>query len=48
MLKTFGSIDEDKKQLIQKTFGDLFNTARRNLDTLLKYGSLPYNQKKKK
>jgi len=45
MLKTFGSIDENKKQLIQKTFGDLFNTARRNLDALLKYGSLPYNQK---
>jgi len=48
MLKTFGSIDENKKQLIQKAFGDLFNAARRNLDTLLKYGSLPYNQKQKK
>jgi len=48
MLKTFGSIDENKKQLIQKTFGDLFNAARRNLDTLLKHGSLPYNQKHKK
>jgi len=46
MLKTFGSIDEKKKQLIQKTFGDLFNAARRNLDTLLKHDSLPYNQKK--
>ena len=45
MLKTFGSIDENKKQLIQKTFGDLFDTARRNFDALLKYGSLPYNQK---
>jgi len=46
MLKTFDSINENKKQLIQKTFGDLFNIARRNLDTLLKPGSLPNNQKK--
>jgi hypothetical protein len=45
MLKTFGSTDENTKQLIQKTFGDLFNTARRNFDALLKYGSLPNNQK---
>jgi hypothetical protein len=45
MLKSIGSTDENTKQLIQKTFGDLFNTARRNFDALLKYGSLPDNQK---
>lgn len=48
MLKTFGSADENTKQLIQKTFGDLFNAARRNFDTLFKYGSLPSNKKQKK
>jgi len=37
MIKTFGGIDENKKQLIQKTFGDLFNIARRNFDTLLNH-----------
>jgi len=39
MIKTFGGIDENKKQLIQKTFGDLFNIARRNFDTLLNHHS---------
>jgi len=50
MLKTFGSIEENKKQLIQKNFGDLFNAARHNLDTLLKPGVPPKNkdQKQKK
>ena len=43
MFKTFGGIDENKKQLIQKTFGDLFNIARRNFDTLLN----PYSPDKK-
>jgi hypothetical protein len=37
LLKTFGGIDEKKKHLIQKTFGDLFNIARRNFDTLLNH-----------
>jgi len=37
MIKTFGGIDENKKQLIQKTLGDLFNIARRNFDTLLNH-----------
>ena len=37
LIKTFGGIDEKKKQLIQKTFGDLFNIARRNFDTLINH-----------
>jgi hypothetical protein len=41
MIKMLGSIDEDTKQLINKTLGELFNAARRNIDTLLKHGSLP-------
>jgi hypothetical protein len=46
MLKTFGGIDEKKKHLIQKTFGDLFNIARRNFDTLLNHHS-PDNKTEK-
>jgi hypothetical protein len=37
LLKTFGGIEEDKKHLIQKTFGDLFNIARRNFETLINH-----------
>jgi len=36
LLKVFGNIDEPAKNLIWKTLGDLFNSAKKNLDTLLK------------
>jgi len=43
MIKSLGNIDESTKKLIGKTFGDLFNAAMRNFDTLLK----PKKPKKK-
>ncbi|MDR0300726.1 MAG: DUF2974 domain-containing protein [Treponema sp.] len=43
MLKSFGSIDENTKQLINKTLRELFNAARRNI-TLLKRDSSPRNE----
>jgi len=46
IIKSFGSTDENKKQLIQKTFGDLFNIAKRNFDTLFKNN--PLSNKKQK
>ena len=36
IIKSLGSIDEPTRNLINKTLGELFNAARRNIDTLLK------------
>jgi len=36
MIKSLGNIDESTKKMIGKNFGDLFNAAMRNVDTLLK------------
>ena len=36
IIKSFGNIDEYTRNLISKTLGELFNAARRNIDTLLK------------
>jgi len=36
MIKSMGNIDESTKNLIRKALAELFNAARRNIDTLLK------------
>jgi len=36
IIKSLGSIDESTRNIINKAFGELFNAARRNIDTLLK------------
>ena len=36
IIKSIGNIDEPTKQLIRKTLTDLFKSAQRNIDTLLK------------